>query len=59
MNWLERMIQYKDKSKTAGGGADSIGDGLFTYPILTAADILLYQADRGYRWGWIRGSTSS
>ena len=48
MNWLERMIQYKDKAKKAsgGGGADSIGVGLFTYPILMAADILLYQADR-------------
>lgn len=44
MNWLERMIQYKDKSQKAG--ADSVGVGLFTYPILMAADILLYQADR-------------
>ncbi len=44
MNWLERMIQYKDKSKKAG--ADSVGVGLFTYPVLMAADILLYQADR-------------
>jgi len=44
MNWLERMIQYKDKSSKAG--ADSVGVGLFTYPILMAADILLYQADR-------------
>ncbi|KAL3797607.1 hypothetical protein ACHAW5_003326 [Stephanodiscus triporus] len=46
MNWLERMIQYKDKAKKAGGGGDSIGVGLFTYPVLMAADILLYQADR-------------
>jgi len=44
MNWLERMIQYKDKSSKAG--AESVGVGLFTYPILMAADILLYQADR-------------
>jgi len=44
MNWLERMIQYKDKSRKAG--AESVGVGLFTYPILMAADILLYQADR-------------
>ncbi len=44
MNWLERMIQYKDKSKKAG--AESVGVGLFTYPVLMAADILLYQADR-------------
>jgi tryptophanyl-tRNA synthetase len=45
MNWLERMIQYKDKSKKAGTN-DAIGVGLFTYPVLMAADILLYQADR-------------
>jgi tryptophanyl-tRNA synthetase len=44
MNWLERMIQYKDKSRKAG--TESVGVGLFTYPILMAADILLYQADR-------------
>jgi tryptophanyl-tRNA synthetase len=44
MNWLERMIQYKDKAKKAS--ADAIGVGLFTYPVLMAADILLYQADR-------------
>lgn len=44
MNWLERMIQFKDKSRKAG--AESVGTGLFTYPVLMAADILLYQADR-------------
>jgi tryptophanyl-tRNA synthetase len=42
MNWLERMIQYKDKSKKAGN--DSVGVGLFSYPVLMAADIVLYQA---------------
>ncbi|MVT27192.1 tryptophan--tRNA ligase [Nesterenkonia alkaliphila] len=36
-----RMTQFKDKS--AKQGADSAGVGLFTYPILQAADILLYQ----------------
>ena len=41
MNWLERMIQFKDKAKKQG---DSVGTGLFTYPVLMAADILLYQA---------------
>ncbi|KAL3793467.1 hypothetical protein ACHAW5_001642 [Stephanodiscus triporus] len=47
MNWLERMIQYKDKAKKArGSGTDSIGVELFMYPVLMAADILLYQADR-------------
>jgi tryptophanyl-tRNA synthetase len=43
MNWLERMIQFKDKAQKAGS-TDSIGVGLFTYPVLMAADILLYQA---------------
>ncbi len=37
-----RMTQYKDKA--ARGGADRASVGLFTYPILQAADILLYQA---------------
>jgi len=50
VNWLERMIQYKDKKQKAeaNGGAtsESVGVGLFTYPVLMAADILLYQADR-------------
>ena len=39
-----RMTQFKDKS--ARGGADRATVGLFTYPILQAADILLYQADQ-------------
>ncbi|MDQ6937475.1 MAG: tryptophan--tRNA ligase [Actinomycetota bacterium] len=38
-----RMIQFKDKS--ARSGDDRVGVGLLTYPILQAADILLYQAD--------------
>jgi tryptophanyl-tRNA synthetase len=38
-----RMTQFKDKS--AKQGADRSSVGLFTYPILQAADILLYQAD--------------
>jgi tryptophanyl-tRNA synthetase len=37
-----RMTQFKDKS----GRAQNIGVGLFTYPILQAADIALYQADQ-------------
>jgi tryptophanyl-tRNA synthetase len=39
-----RMTQFKDKS--AKGGTDSASVGLFTYPILMAADILVYQADK-------------
>lgn len=38
-----RMTQFKDKSQKAG--ADSANVGLFTYPILQAADITLYQAN--------------
>ena len=38
-----RMTQFKDKS--ARGGADQASVGLFTYPVLQAADILLYQTD--------------
>jgi tryptophanyl-tRNA synthetase len=43
MGWLNRMTQFKDKS--AKLQADSISSGLFTYPTLMAADILLYQTD--------------
>lgn len=39
---LSRMTQFKDKSKKH---ADNINAGLFDYPVLMAADILLYQAD--------------
>nr|WP_228395324.1 tryptophan--tRNA ligase [Modestobacter roseus] len=39
-----RMTQFKDKSTREGAGAASVG--LFTYPVLQAADILLYQAAR-------------
>ena len=40
VGWLERMTQYKAKSEAA----ETIGDGLLQYPVLMAADILLYQA---------------
>ena len=39
---LSRMTQFKDKSQKH---ADNINAGLFTYPVLMAADILLYQTD--------------
>ncbi|MGA2827727.1 MAG: tryptophan--tRNA ligase [Streptosporangiaceae bacterium] len=39
-----RMTQFKDKS--AKGGSEQASVGLFTYPILQAADILLYEADQ-------------
>lgn len=43
MGQLNRMTQYKDKSKRFEDS--SINSGLFTYPVLMAADILLYQTD--------------
>ena len=39
--WLERMTQFKAKA----AAQESVGDGLFQYPVLMAADILLYQAN--------------
>src|SRR4051794_2049744 len=39
-----RMTQFKDKSQREGAGAASVG--LFTYPVLMAADILVYRADQ-------------
>ena len=42
MGELNRMTQFKDKSQKH---ADNINAGLFTYPVLMAADILLYQSD--------------
>ena len=41
MGWLERMTQFKDK---AGSHAERSSVGLFDYPVLQAADILLYKA---------------
>ncbi len=40
VGWLERMTQYKAKSAKQ----ESVGDGVLQYPVLMAADILLYQA---------------
>ena len=44
MGEASRMTQFKDKSSK--GGTDRASVGLFTYPILQAADILIYQADQ-------------
>ena len=41
VGWLERMIQYKEKSHNR----ERVSTGLLTYPILMAADILIYDAD--------------
>jgi tryptophanyl-tRNA synthetase len=40
VGWLERMTQYKTKA----AAQETIGDGLLQYPVLMAADILIYQA---------------
>ena len=40
VGWLERMTQYKDKAAKQ----ESVGAGLLNYPVLMAADILIYQA---------------
>ncbi len=40
VGWLQRMTQYKAKSQEQ----ETIGDGLLQYPVLMAADILIYQA---------------
>ena len=42
MGWLERMTQFKEK---AGPQRERVGAGVFAYPTLMAADILLYQTD--------------
>lgn len=42
LNWLERMIQFKEKAVKQG---ENVSVGLLDYPILMAADILLYDAD--------------
>ncbi len=41
MGWLERMTQFKTKASQS----ETVGTGLFTYPALQAADILIYKAD--------------
>ncbi|MGB8701153.1 MAG: tryptophan--tRNA ligase [Thermosynechococcaceae cyanobacterium] len=43
LNWLERMIQFKEKAIKQG---ENVSIGLLDYPVLQAADILLYQADQ-------------
>lgn len=42
LNWLERMIQFKEKALKQG---ENVGVGLLDYPVLMAADILLYRAE--------------
>ena len=42
LNWMERMIQFKEKAIKQG---DNVSIGLLDYPVLMAADILLYDAD--------------
>lgn len=44
LGWLQRMTQFKAKAEQQESMRESIGDGLLQYPVLMAADILLYQA---------------
>ena len=46
MGELNRMTQFKDKSAKQANKTDLVSVGLFTYPALQAADILLYDTDR-------------
>ncbi|MBD2494793.1 tryptophan--tRNA ligase [Nostoc sp. FACHB-280] len=43
LNWLQDMIQFKEKAVKQG---ENVSTGLLIYPVLMAADILLYQADK-------------
>lgn len=43
INWLQGMIQFKEKAVKQG---ENVGTGLLDYPVLMAADILLYDADK-------------
>jgi tryptophanyl-tRNA synthetase len=45
MGWLERMTQFKDKAAREGNNRERISTGLFDYPVLMAADIVLYDAN--------------
>ncbi|HHP7245249.1 MAG TPA: tryptophan--tRNA ligase [Elainellaceae cyanobacterium] len=43
LNWLQDMVQFKEKALKQG---ENVGAGLLNYPVLMAADILLYDADK-------------
>lgn len=43
INWLQDMIQFKEKAVKQG---ENVGTGLLDYPVLMAADILLYEPDK-------------
>ncbi|MBE9178093.1 tryptophan--tRNA ligase [Oculatella sp. LEGE 06141] len=43
LNWLEAMVQFKEKAIRQG---ENVGAGLLNYPVLQAADILLYEPDK-------------
>jgi len=43
LNWLQDMVQFKEKAIKQG---ENVGTGLLTYPVLQAADILLYEPDK-------------
>ncbi|MDX2232832.1 MAG: tryptophan--tRNA ligase [Leptolyngbyaceae cyanobacterium bins.349] len=43
LNWLDDMVQFKEKAIKQG---ENVGAGLLTYPVLQAADIMLYEPDK-------------
>ncbi len=43
LNWLQDMVQFKEKAIKQG---ENVGAGLLSYPVLQAADILLYEPDK-------------
>ncbi|MCC7303974.1 tryptophan--tRNA ligase [bacterium] len=45
MSWLDKMTQFKDKKTKFESYKEAVGTGLYTYPALMAADILLYDVD--------------
>lgn len=47
IGWLNRMIQFKEKARKQG---EDVRAGLMTYPVLMAADILLYQVTHHCSW---------
>ena len=53
MGWLNRMTQFKEK---AGKDKEKASIGLYSYPILMAADILLYMMQHMFQLGMIKNN---
>jgi tryptophanyl-tRNA synthetase len=44
VGWLDRMTQFREKAGVGGANRENVSVGLYSYPVLQAADILLYRA---------------